>query len=485
MKNIRFLIIILLIAAAGFGVWYFYGRGATASSGALTTSGTVETSQISISPEISGRITEINVSEGQQVKAGDVLFVLDSALLKAQRNVAAAGLEMAKTAAATGEAAIASAQAQYDMAFNAAMIQNKPARTANWVKTQSGEFDLPLWYYNQAEQINAAKAEADAAQTALTAAQTKLASVQTRATSADFVTAETNLAVAQASYQVANNLYNRVKTGTNIDELTKRQVYLAFRDSMIQSKSADNNLANKKWWTSVSNISLDLRDEAKKIFDDAKTNLDDAQTAYSDAVTTQGAQDVMKARAIVSMAQERYYTALDFERILETGADSPAVTAAQKVLDQAKSGAAQSQSAVGQAQANVDLYDAQIAKTTITAPVDGVILTRAGEPGSVVSPGGVVLVMGRLDDLTITVYVPEDRLGEVSLGQTAVVSVDSFPGQTFEATVTYIADQAEFTPRNVQTVEGRKNTVFAVKLKLADTAGKLKPGMPADITFNK
>jgi multidrug efflux pump subunit AcrA (membrane-fusion protein) len=88
-----------------------------------------------------------------------------------------------------------------------------------------------------------------------------------------------------------------------------------------------------------------------------------------------------------------------------------------------------------------------------------------------------------LDDLTITVYVPEDRIGQVLLGEKAKVNVDSFPGEAFGATVTYISDQAEFTPRNVETVSGRKNTVFAVKLKLDDASGRLKPGMPADITF--
>jgi HlyD family secretion protein len=103
----------------------------------------------------------------------------------------------------------------------------------------------------------------------------------------------------------------------------------------------------------------------------------------------------------------------------------------------------------------------------------------------VVNPGSTLLTLGRLDELTITVYVPEDRLGEVAMGQVANVTVDSFPGETFTAAVTYISSQAEFTPRNVQTVEGRKNTVFAVKLKLGDTSGKLKPGMPADVTFSQ
>jgi HlyD family secretion protein len=63
--------------------------------------------------------------------------------------------------------------------------------------------------------------------------------------------------------------------------------------------------------------------------------------------------------------------------------------------------------------------------------------------------------------------------------------VDSFPGMQFNAQVTYIADQAEFTPRNVQTAEGRSATVFAIKLTVADPEGRLKPGMPADVIFLK
>jgi HlyD family secretion protein len=91
--------------------------------------------------------------------------------------------------------------------------------------------------------------------------------------------------------------------------------------------------------------------------------------------------------------------------------------------------------------------------------------------------------MGDISQLTITVYVPEDRYGAIKLGEQANVAGDSFPGQTFSATVTHIADQAEFTPRNVQTAEGRSSTVYAIKLQVTDPQGKLKPGMPADVTF--
>jgi HlyD family secretion protein len=90
-----------------------------------------------------------------------------------------------------------------------------------------------------------------------------------------------------------------------------------------------------------------------------------------------------------------------------------------------------------------------------------------------------------LSDLTITVYVPEDRYGEISLGQQAEVKVDSWPGETFTGSVIHIADQAEFTPRNVQTVEGRSSTVYAIKLSVSDPQGRLKIGMPADVVFVK
>jgi len=475
MKNSRPILIVLLLIAAAAGGWYYYTH-ANAATSTLSASGTIETTTISIASESSGRIVEIKVQEGDLVKAGDVLFRIDDVILQAQRSASAANLDTAKAAAVTAEAAVAVSQVQYDMVFNTAMIQDKPTRTQDWVKNQPGEFTLPLWYFSQAEQVAAAQAEVEAAQAALTDAQKKQADVESRAASDEFVKAEKDLAIAQARYQVANNLNDRVKNGKDIDDMTRRQLFLLARDAYLQSKG----VAPK--WTS-DNIAQALKDAARTIYDDASSNLKDAQKTYDNAVTTDGAKDVQKARAQTSMAEECYYTALDYMRILQTGVEAQTVTAAQRALDQTRASLVQAESAIKQAQTNLDLIDAQIAKMAVTAPMNGVVLTRVGEPGSVANAGSIMLTLGRLDALTITVYVPEDRLGEVALGQVAQVKVDSFPGETFTATVTYISNQAEFTPRNVQTVEGRKNTVFAVKLKLADTSSKLKPGMPADVSF--
>ena len=91
-----------------------------------------------------------------------------------------------------------------------------------------------------------------------------------------------------------------------------------------------------------------------------------------------------------------------------------------------------------------------------------------------------MLTLGDLDHVTLTVYVPEDRLGQVKIGQAVAVNVDSFPGQSFEGKVVRIADEAEFTPRNVQTKEERVNMVFAVEVRIPNPDHALKPGLPAD-----
>ena len=118
----------------------------------------------------------------------------------------------------------------------------------------------------------------------------------------------------------------------------------------------------------------------------------------------------------------------------------------------------------------------------VTFPIDGVVLERLVEPAEFAPTGSTVMVVAALDALALKIYVPEDQYGRISLGQVFPVAVDSFPGETFSGKVSFISDQAEFTPRNVQTKYSRQTTVYAVKLGLAPSAGKLKPGMPADAT---
>jgi HlyD family secretion protein len=462
----------IVIALAVIGtIAYFVFRSSNNSNndnGQLKASGTIESVTVNISPEMAGKVKEVLVSEGGAVKAGDPLLHLDDSLLTAQRALASAQLDSANSAVMTAEVALAAAQVQYDLAFDNAVLQSDGVRTVDWFREEPSAFDLPLWYYSQTEQITAAQSEVDLAKAALENAENNLASVLGSAGSANFVNAETDLASARASYQVAKDIYDRIQNGLTTEDLSRPQLVKVARGDLF-----------------VSRVGQDLRDSAKNNYDDAKLKLDEAQRAYDEAATTDGANAVLQARAELSIAQERHYTALDYVLSLQIGESSSSVTAAQKGLEQAQSAVDQAKTAIGQAEANLALLDTQMAKLTIYAPIDGVILTRNVEPGEFVQPGAAALMMANLSDLTITVYVPETRLNEINLGQQASVTIDVLSGQSpfFDAEVIHIADQAEFTPRNVQTVEGRSSTVYAVKLKVTDTEGKLKIGMPADVVF--
>ncbi len=465
------IVIVLALLIGG----YYGVRALTANTnGQLKASGTIETVNVDVSPELAGKVKEVQVDEGQTVKAGDVLLVLDDALLQEQIKAAAAGAQAAKSAALTAQSAYASAQAQYQIALTTARTQARSTRLKDWLGQTPDYFDQPKWYFTQDEQILAAQTEVDSALANLTTSQNALDQAMADAGNADFVKAEERLSNARATYLVAlqvNSEGQATGAGLAPDQLQK-SILPDFTSYTLRIK-IKQNLPNN----------ADISYAAQSAHDAASTQLTDAQNAYNALLTSASAQKILKAKAILSVAQERVQVAQDRLNSLQTGDQSQQVVAATSVLDQAKSGAQQSMDASAQAQANLDLLNAQLAKLTVIAPQDGVILSRNVEPGEYVQPGAAALTMGNLSQLTITVYVPEDRYGKIHLGQEASVSVDSFPGVKFNGKVSYISDQAEFTPRNVQTVEGRSSTVYAVKLQVNDPQGRLKPGMPADVIF--
>lgn len=218
-------------------------------------------------------------------------------------------------------------------------------------------------------------------------------------------------------------------------------------------------------------------DLAQAVVDQAQTAVNAAREAWEDLPEdrqdTSGGktlkQQLDAAEAGLNTAQAQY--------------DLTAAGARPEQISAALAGAEAAESQAAAAKAALDVLDVQINKLTLTAPVSGVVLTRAVEPGELAAPGSTLLIVAQLDHLTLTVYIPEDEYGKVHLGQKLDVTVDSFPGEVFPGTVSYIAGQAEFTPRNIQTVKSRKITVFAVRLELDNMDGKLKPGMPASVTL--
>jgi HlyD family secretion protein len=473
--------IIVIALVVILSIYFIVTQTLNARNGELTASGTIEAVQVNVAPELSGKVAEVLAEEGQSVSKDDPLLRLDPSLLTAQRAVAVANLETAKAGAQTAQDALNTAETQYQIALEAALAQDKKTRLQDWFVKDPEQFDQPGWYFTRSEQIQAAQDQVDVAKMAWEDAQAKLTNLSTSAEKADFLKAEKRLLDARLAYLVARDVNNLAQNSISSDVPVGRynRTHCGTNEGY---KISDKRLTNLVYGCAGDE---QLSDASQKLYDGAKKELTDAQQAYDDLLSTQAAEDVLQARAEVSVAQERYYSALDYLRKLQTGDQSNSVTAAQGVLSQAQAAADQAQKAVEQAQANLNLVDTQIAKLTVAAPLDSVVLTRNVEPGEYVQPGTTAFVLGRLNELTITVYVPEDRYGQLRLGQPADVKVDSFPGETFSGEVIQIADKAEYTPRNVQTVEGRSSTVYAIKLKVADPEGKLKIGMPADVVFGK
>lgn len=126
----------------------------------------------------------------------------------------------------------------------------------------------------------------------------------------------------------------------------------------------------------------------------------------------------------------------------------------------------------------------QRAETVVLAPADGVVQSIDLRPGDLVAPNQAVATLLEPSQLWVRVYVPEPDLGWVSIGAQAGLTVDTFPGVVFPARVVEIGSRAEYTPRNVQTLAQRSDTVFAVKLAI-DPTKDLKPGMAAVATFRR
>ena len=424
--------IVLLLIVLAFSVYFIVTQSKGDEISVLTASGAIEATRINLSPEMAGKVREVLIEEGQTVRTGDPLLSLDDSLLAAQRTVASAAVDSAN-------AAIVSAQTKYDQTLQAALAAQEAQRNKDWRVSAPTEFDQPMWFFNQTEQIAAAQTEVDNAKAALDSALANLDKVVADLNNAEYVNAEKRLADARVAFQIADQI-------------------------KIQTENVTENGG--------------LVDAAYDYYNTAEDELNLAQDEFNNLLGTKADEDVQYARGQVLVYQQRYDAAYKTLLSLQTGAESPAVVAALNALEQAKS-------ALAQAESNLALIDAQMTKLTVYAPMDGVVLTRNVEPGEFVQPGATAFTMADLNNITITVYVPEDRLREIQLGQEATVTIDSATGARpeFNAVVVHIADQAEFTPRNVQTVEGRSSTVFAVKLSVSNDNGVLKIGMPADVVF--
>jgi HlyD family secretion protein len=135
---------------------------------------------------------------------------------------------------------------------------------------------------------------------------------------------------------------------------------------------------------------------------------------------------------------------------------------------------------VHQADRNLEMSRIKLTYTVLRAPFTGVVLVRQAELGEVVSPGTPIVTLADLDHLWVRVYVPETDLGKVHWGQAVDVRTDTYPDRIYHGRISFIASDAEFTPKSVQTEKERVTLVYRVKVDVENPNRELKPGMPAD-----
>lgn len=422
-------------------------------SGSIEASGTLSSVEVSVAPELSGRVVEVLVQEGDTVQAGDVLFRLDDELLQAQYRQAESALQTAQAAVNSTRLQEEGARLQAENARQTARVQTARAQAETAGQQQPNaaqqpeEFEQPDWYFDKDEKIESARAAVESARNTLNARLSDLEKELTNASNQDFIDTEKRLGSAQMVFVAAQQTLDQV------DLLTTNE---------------------KEYLTA----------EAQKGLDSARAELEARQLEYDRMLTTTAAEDVLEARARVSTARMMLDNAQAAYDALLVGEDSLQIVAADLAVDQAASQVSQAEAGLAQAQAALDLLQLQLDKAEVTAPISGTVLSLNLDQGEMVAAGSLVMVLSPLERMTLTVYIPEDQYGRISLGQRAQVRVDSFPNRTFDGTVQQIAGQAEYTPRNVQTSEGRKTTVYAVKIVLENADRSLKPGMSADVTLD-
>ena len=205
---------------------------------------------------------------------------------------------------------------------------------------------------------------------------------------------------------------------------------------------------------------------AQQQLEDARRDLSRARTLHDGGAISEEALEKAETRfevagASVEQAEQRL-------RALETGPRRERIRAQR--------------AAVSAAEAAVRQADAALANAVIEAPFDGRVTTRHRDPGETVQPGQPVVTLLDPDDRWVRIYVAERRVGAVQIDQPAIITSDTYPDQEYDGRVVFIAREAEFTPRNVQTKEDRVKLVYAVRVEITgDPDYVLKPGTPADV----
>jgi len=264
---------------------------------------------------------------------------------------------------------------------------------------------------------------------------------------------------------------DRVKAGQELARLDRAELNARRQQATAQLAAAQATLSELVRGSRTEDVQQgrDQATAANQRLADAQRDLDRTKRLFDGGAVAREALD--KAQLAFDVAQSQHDQASQALQLLEIG-PRPERIEAQRA-------------AVAAAQATVQQINALLGNAVIRAPFDGVVTVKDREIGETVSPGAPVLTVTNLDDRWVRIYIPETRIGAVHLGEGATITADTYKGRVYHGAVSFIASEAEFTPKNVQTKDERVKLVYAVKVRItSDSTYDLKPGIPADVSLH-
>jgi len=261
---------------------------------------------------------------------------------------------------------------------------------------------------------------------------------------------------------------DRVKAGQELARLDESELSARRQQATAQFASAQATLDELERGSRTQEVQQgqDQLAAANQRLADAQRDLDRTKRLFDGGAVSRETLD--KAQLAFDVAQSQHDQAAQALQLLQIGPRPERIDAQR--------------AAVAAAQATVQQINAMLGNAVIHAPFDGVVTVKDREIGETVSPGAPVLTVTNLDDRWVRIYIPETRIGAVHLGEGATITADTYKGRVYRGAVSFIASEAEFTPKNVQTKDERVKLVYAVKVRItSDSTYDLKPGIPADV----
>jgi len=261
---------------------------------------------------------------------------------------------------------------------------------------------------------------------------------------------------------------DRVQAGQELARLDRAELNARRQQAAAQLAAAQATLTELERGNRTQDVQQgrDALTAANQRLADAQRDLDRTRRLFDGGAVSREALD--KAQLAFDVAQSQHDQAAQALQLLEIGPRPERIDAQRAV--------------VAAAQATIQQINALLANAMIRAPFDGVVTVKDREVGETVSPGAPVLTVTNLNDRWVRIYIPETSIGAVHLGETATITADTYKGRVYRGAVSFIASEAEFTPKNVQTKDERVKLVYAVKVRItSDSTYDLKPGIPADV----